>query len=80
MQFTNGGHQAFESLMRDTPGGDHYDSGVDGRYPECRTCRYHRPYRRDRFCHFSRCPYAPDRVTAISKNEPRPKGGDTPYN
>lgn len=28
MQFTNGGHRAFESLMRDKPGSDHYDSGV----------------------------------------------------
>ena len=29
MYFTNGDHQAFESLMRDKSG-DHYDSGADG--------------------------------------------------
>ena len=30
---------AFEALMKDTPGFDHYDSGYDGILPECRTCR-----------------------------------------
>lgn len=29
MYFTNGDHQAFESLMRDKPG-DNYDSGASG--------------------------------------------------
>ena len=38
MYFTNGDHQAFESLMRDKPG-DNYDSGADGPFPECRSCR-----------------------------------------
>lgn len=76
MQFTNGGHQAFETMMQGKPGSDHYDSGVDGAYPECRTCRYHRPYRSDRFCYFIYCPYAPERVTAISKDEPEQEGGD----
>ena len=33
MYFTNGDHQAFESLMRDKPG-DNYDSGADGPLPE----------------------------------------------
>ena len=37
MYFTNGDHQAFESLMRDKPG-DNYDSGADGPFPECRSC------------------------------------------
>lgn len=35
---------AFEALMKDTPGFDHYDSGYDGILPECRNCRFHRPY------------------------------------
>lgn len=26
---------AFEALMKDTPGFDHYDSGYDGILPEC---------------------------------------------
>jgi len=32
MYFTNGDHQAFESLMRDNPGNDYYDSGKEGRF------------------------------------------------
>ncbi len=35
MYFTNGDHQAFESLTRDKPG-DNYDSGADGLFSECR--------------------------------------------
>lgn len=34
MYFTNGNHRAFESLMQDRPGNDHYDSGADGPYLE----------------------------------------------
>lgn len=49
MYFTNGDHQAFESLMRDKPG-DHYDSGADGPFPECRSCRCHRPNLLLRIC------------------------------
>ncbi len=75
MQFTNGGHRAFESLMKGRPGSDHYDSGADGPHPECRTCRYHRPYRGDRFCRYAECPYSPGRMTAISKGKPS-KGGE----
>ena len=41
MSFTDGRMGAIEALMRETPGCDHYDDGCDGRYPECRNCRYH---------------------------------------
>lgn len=41
--FTSGKLQAFEALMQETPGSDHYDSGADGILPECRSCRFHRP-------------------------------------
>lgn len=34
---------AFDSLMKEMPH-EHYDSGCDGLCPECRTCRFHRPY------------------------------------
>ena len=37
MYFTNGDYRAFESLMRSRPG-NHYDSSVDGSYPECWSC------------------------------------------
>lgn len=32
--------KAFESLMKETPN-SHYDSGYDGIYSECRSCRFH---------------------------------------
>ena len=64
MYFTNGDHRAFESLMWDKPG-DQYDSGADGPYPECRSCRCHRPFWTYRFCLYPECPFTPGRVTAI---------------
>ena len=64
MFFTNGDRRAFESLMQGRPGSDHYDSGVDGLYPECRRCREHQPYRRDRFYRYAECPFAPGCSTA----------------
>lgn len=67
MQFTDGDHRAFESLMREKPGNDHYDSGVDGPYPECRSCHYHQPYSSNRFCRYAQCPYSPARMSAIRK-------------
>jgi len=66
MFFTNDDHRAFESLMRDKPG-DHYDSGADGPFPECRSCRCHRPQWKDRYCKYAECPYAPGRVIAIER-------------
>ena len=76
MYFTNGDHRAFERLMQERPGSDHYDSGADGLYPECRSCRFHRPYRKDRQCKYAECPYTPDRMTAASKGNPTGKGGE----
>ena len=64
MYFPNSDHRAFESLMQDRLGSGHYDSGVDGLYPECRRCREHQPYRRDRFCRYAECPFAPGCSTA----------------
>ena len=75
MYFTNGDHRAFESLMRGTSGSDHYDSGKDGPHPKCRSCRWHRPYRKDRYCKFAECPFTPGRMTAISKGNPPGEGG-----
>ncbi len=74
MYFTNGDHRAFERLMRDKPG-DQYDSGADGPYPECRSCRCHRPFWTYRFCLYQECPFTPGRVTAVGNGHP-PKGGD----
>ena len=41
---TAGKLQAFEALMKEVPGHNHYDSGCDGICPECRSCCFHRPY------------------------------------
>ncbi len=76
MYFTDGEHRAFESLMMDRPGGDHYDSDEDGPYPECRSCRWHRPKRRDRFCKYAECPFTPGRLTAICRGRQRRNGGE----
>ena len=73
MHFTSGASRAFEKLMKSKPGFDHYDSGSDGEYEECRTCHYHRPEWSDRFCEHRECPYEPGRSTARTKSR---KGGD----
>ena len=69
--FSNREHRAFERMMQEKPGHDHYDSGVDGKYPECRRCLYHQPYRRDRFCRYTLCPFAPERSTIRTQEEVR---------
>ena len=50
--------KAFDALMQETPY-FHFDSGCDGICPECRTCRYHRPFGRHQTCVFEYCPYSP---------------------
>lgn len=60
-------------LMKSIPNTHHYDSGVDGICPECRTCRFHRPYWHDRSCVFEECPYESGLATGKFKNA---KGGD----
>ena len=57
MGFTSGELGAFESLMREGPSAVDYDSGEEGRYRECRSCRFHHPGRTGRGCRFKECPY-----------------------
>ena len=40
---------AIEAMMRYEPAA-HYDSGEDGIFAECRSCRFHRPYAADQTC------------------------------
>ena len=75
--FSNREHRAFERMMQEKPGHDHYDSGVDGKYPECRRCLYHQPYRRDRFCRYTLCPFAPERSTVRTEEEVNARGSTT---
>lgn len=61
--FTSGKLQAFEALMQETPGSDHYDSGADGILPECRSCRFHRPGWKTKTCVYDECPYCMEPVS-----------------
>ncbi len=61
--FTTGKLQAFEALMQETPGSDHYDSGADGILPECRSCRFHRPGWKNKTCVYDECPYCKEPVS-----------------
>ena len=47
----------FELMMQETPY-SRYDSGCDGITPECRSCRFHRPYWKYQTCVFEECPYS----------------------
>ena len=38
-----GGSLAFEAAMNESPYSQ-YDSGEDGMFEECRSCRFHRPH------------------------------------
>ena len=53
----NGCIKAFEAMMKKTPY-SRYDSGSEGITPECRTCRFHRPYWKYQSCVFEECPYS----------------------
>lgn len=55
---------AFDILMKETPY-DHFDSGCDGICPECRTCRFHRPYWKYQTCVFTQCPYSPVTLSTL---------------
>lgn len=59
MKFMTAGRlQAFEALMAEVPGFNHYDSGCDGIFPECRSCGFHRPHWKYQTCVFDECPYS----------------------
>ena len=67
-RMTAGDLQALELLMQTTPGFEHYDSGVDGILPECRSCRFHRPFWKYQSCVFAECPYFCNPVSTL-KNQ-----------
>ena len=67
-RMTAGDLQALELLMQTTPGFEHYDSGVDGILPECRSCRFHRPFWKYQSCMFAECPYCCNPVSTL-KNQ-----------
>lgn len=59
---------AFDALMQEVPGFNHYDSGYDGIMPECRSCRFHRPLWKYQSCVFEECPYSLEEVSTKRKN------------
>ena len=50
MYFTSGGDRAFEQLMQQRPGADHFDSGDAGAPEDCGDCRFYRPDWKYQFC------------------------------
>ncbi|MCQ5129500.1 helix-turn-helix domain-containing protein [Butyricicoccus faecihominis] len=66
MYFTSGSDRAFEHLMTDKPGFDHYESGDAGAPEDCGTCRFYRPHWKYQFCVYAECPYQPGKLTAAA--------------
>ena len=50
MYFTSGQNRAFERLMQEKPGFDHYDGGRADAPEDCGTCRFYRPDWKYQFC------------------------------
>lgn len=64
--YPKGSARAFEVLMQETPY-SHFDSGCDGICPECRSCRFHRPYWQYQSCVFDVCPYSTVKLSTLNK-------------
>ena len=65
MYFTSGSDRAFERLMQERPGADHFDNGEAGAPEDCGTCRFYRPHWKYQFCVYEECPYQPGKLTAL---------------
>lgn len=65
--FVSGALGAIETLMREPPNTNHRDDGCKGRFPECRSCRYHLPHSLRRDCLFEECPYVVEPCSGKSK-------------
>ena len=65
MYFTSGSDRAFEQLMQERPGADHFDNGEAGAPEDCGTCRFYRPRWKYQFCVYEECPYQPGKLTAL---------------
>ena len=63
MLFTSGPDRAFERLMQEKPGCDHYGGGGADAPEDCGTCRFYRPDWKYQFCQFAECPYQPGKLT-----------------
>ena len=66
MYFTSGQDRAFERLMQEKPGFDHYDGGGANAPEDCGSCRFYRPDWKYQYCVYAECPYQPDKLTAFA--------------
>lgn len=57
---------AIEALMREGSNSK-YDSGADGIFEDCRSCRFHRPQSTSQTCVFTVCPYSTQQVSTRRK-------------
>lgn len=76
MYFTSGSDRAFEQLMQQRPGADHFDSGDAGAPEDCGDCRFYRPHWKYQFCVYAECPYQPGKLTALDAVKFQVKGVD----
>src|SRR5699024_7117205 len=76
MYFTSGSDRAFEQLMQQRPGADHFDSGDTGATEDCGDCSFYRPDWKYQFCVYAECPYQPGKLTAIDAVKFQVKGVD----
>ena len=66
MYFTSGQDRAFERLMQEKPGFDHYDGGGANAPEDCGSCRFYRPDWKYQYCVYAECPYQPGKLTAFA--------------
>ena len=76
MYFTSGQDRAFERLMQEKPGFDHYDGGGANAPGDCGSCRFYRPDWKYQYCVYAECPYQPGKLTALATVKFTVKGAD----
>ena len=76
MYFTSGQDRAFERLMQEKPGFDHYDGGGANAPEDCGSCRFYRPDWKYQYCVYAECPYQPGKLTAFAAVKITVKGAD----
>lgn len=76
MYFTSGQDRAFERLMQEKPGFDHYDGGGANAPEDCGSCHFYRPDWKYQYCVYAECPYQPGKLTALAAVKFTVKGAD----
>ena len=76
MYFTSGQDRAFERLMQEKPGFDHYKGGGANAPDDCGSCRFYRPDWKYQYCVYAECPYQPGKLTALAAVKFTVKGAD----